>query len=624
LAAQASAECTYGSIEDWYTGSVTNMGSLFYNKPSSNWNIDISGWDTSSVTNMFQMFQGVQTLNNISIGDISSWDTSSVTTMEAMFKDTLLNPDLSAWNVGSVNDMKDMFYQNSLFNSDISNWDVSSVTDMQSMFYEAVEFNQPLANWSDKLDNVQFIFNMFKDAEGYSQDLSSWCLVPASDGGALLSSSGFWDGSGMSPAQRPTLDGNCATDAPSVAPTAAPSSTCTASCTNDTVQVGRVVNEWYTYTQALRIMPNGTSNTTETLTISASGCTSDSSPSEFYCLGIENVPAPCTFKLIVDGTAENIAFSNVECEIYQVSILSSNGTSNNVSSFDYFRCGGSMADWADVCFPGTRYPFIPIYFNSISVQDDPHIMETEPKDPENKDCTVHQFGEYKLMEWEGAHGHKHMITGHFFHGKSQGGFMDAISIECGRTTAIVTLDKINITEEWEQPTATIKYYDTENGGVELEAQDTGHFFKNSSHKVGGSFTSLYCRIDKKIMETRIVAKKKYGNVENGTARLDMVIPGWDLDSITGGLVLQCAQDCLWHLPDGPIQRHAGLPSGDCGEPSLLQLKSARSAHRSQRLAPDEGTRNAARRHSILPQKAHSMRKRMQKTMQSLKPMETQV
>ena len=105
LAAQASAECTYGPIEDWNTGSVTNMGSLFYNKPSSDWNIDISGWDTSSVTNMFQMFQGVKTSNNISIGDISSWDTSSVTTMEAMFKDADLNPDLSAWNVGSVRNL---------------------------------------------------------------------------------------------------------------------------------------------------------------------------------------------------------------------------------------------------------------------------------------------------------------------------------------------------------------------------------------------------------------------------------------------------------------------------------------------------------------------------------------
>ena len=42
--------------------------------------------------------------------------------------------EMKDWDVSSVTDMRDMFYQASVFNADLSSWDVSSVTGMGYMF----------------------------------------------------------------------------------------------------------------------------------------------------------------------------------------------------------------------------------------------------------------------------------------------------------------------------------------------------------------------------------------------------------------------------------------------------------------------------------------------------------
>ena len=222
-----------------------------------------------------------------------------------------------------------------------------------------------------------------------------------------------------------------------------------------------------------------------------------------------------------------------------------------------------------------------------------------------------------------------MIAGHFFHGTELGGYMDAISIDCGETTAVVTLHKRFLPSEAAKPAASVRYYDRSRNGLQLPKDETGEFTKNSTlTKIEkGKFSSFFCETNKHHMEVEITARSKYGKGENGTARLDMVIPGYDVENVIGGLVKECSQECLSHLPHGPINRYTGLTSGDCFETveeneSDVEEKSTTKAKKPT--SPDEGTRNAARRHSILSQKAHSMRKRMQKTMQSLKPMETQV
>ena len=57
------------------------------------------------------------------------------------------NQPLNSWDVSSVTDIKEMFYNVTSFNHPLASWDVSSVTDMTGVFYDAHSFNQPLNSW---------------------------------------------------------------------------------------------------------------------------------------------------------------------------------------------------------------------------------------------------------------------------------------------------------------------------------------------------------------------------------------------------------------------------------------------------------------------------------------------
>ena len=87
-----SAEATYGHISDWDTSGVEDMSRLF-SRYDSSWN------DGGAYCSTYDTF----------------------------------NDDISQWNVSSVTDMENMFYEASSFNSDVSSWDVSSVETMHTV-----------------------------------------------------------------------------------------------------------------------------------------------------------------------------------------------------------------------------------------------------------------------------------------------------------------------------------------------------------------------------------------------------------------------------------------------------------------------------------------------------------
>ena len=101
--------------------------------------------------------------------------TTFVNNMSELFKDnSSFNSDINFWDTSSVTDMSSMFYEASSFNQDIGNWNTSSVTDMVGMFYEASSFNQDIGSWDTS--KVTSMERMFWAAEAFNQDLSGWCV----------------------------------------------------------------------------------------------------------------------------------------------------------------------------------------------------------------------------------------------------------------------------------------------------------------------------------------------------------------------------------------------------------------------------------------------------------------
>ncbi len=129
----------------------------------------ITEWDVSSVTNMDELFFNKNQFN----GDISSWDVSSVSDMTYMFDEANnFNQDISSWDVSSVTSMFSMFGASN-FNQDISSWDVSSVINMQNMFYKT-PFNQDISSWD--VSSVTNMGAMFENSP-FNQDISGWCVT---------------------------------------------------------------------------------------------------------------------------------------------------------------------------------------------------------------------------------------------------------------------------------------------------------------------------------------------------------------------------------------------------------------------------------------------------------------
>ncbi|CAL6424935.1 unnamed protein product [Bathycoccus prasinos] len=144
---------TYGTMPNWDTGLVTDMGKKyssergymgFYNQ--TYFRGDLSKWDTSRVKSMESMFYDAASF----LGDgISNWDVSHVTNMDSMFyKSLAFNQPIGSWNTSKVTDMYAMFESVASFNQDITNWDVSQVTSMERMFYECSSFDQDVSAWT--------------------------------------------------------------------------------------------------------------------------------------------------------------------------------------------------------------------------------------------------------------------------------------------------------------------------------------------------------------------------------------------------------------------------------------------------------------------------------------------
>jgi surface protein len=146
--------------------SVTNLQNYF--RSCTILNADLSGWNVSSVTIMASMFNGATAFNQ----NIGGWDVSNVTNMGDMFNGaTAFNQDIGSWDVSNVTSMLRMF-RDTPFNQDIGSWDVSNVTSMNGMFFGATAFNQDIGGWD--VSSVTIMTDMFRTAAAFNQDIGGW------------------------------------------------------------------------------------------------------------------------------------------------------------------------------------------------------------------------------------------------------------------------------------------------------------------------------------------------------------------------------------------------------------------------------------------------------------------
>lgn len=115
-------------------------------------------------------------LNHIDVFDVTEmrflFSSKTLDRRYANLDYTVINPDISEWDVSNVTAMDFMFAGCEIFNCDISGWDVSNVTTMYGMFSECKKFNQDLSHWN--VSNVTEMSCMFSDCENFNKNISMW------------------------------------------------------------------------------------------------------------------------------------------------------------------------------------------------------------------------------------------------------------------------------------------------------------------------------------------------------------------------------------------------------------------------------------------------------------------
>ena len=173
---------------------MTNFFNNYINRNSGlNFNPDVTMWDVGSVQLFNEFFTYLYGFDQ----DLSNWDVSSATNMNSMFSNaTSFNnggaTGIGNWDTSNVTSMASMFNNADAFNQPIGNWNTSNVTNMNNMFNHADAFNQPIGNWD--VSNVTSMFSMFDNADVFNQDLSNWDVSSVTSMRRMFRSSNFSNG----------------------------------------------------------------------------------------------------------------------------------------------------------------------------------------------------------------------------------------------------------------------------------------------------------------------------------------------------------------------------------------------------------------------------------------------
>jgi surface protein len=174
-------------VKQWGAVAWTSMQSAF----AGCINLDVSAADVpilSGLTLMSSMFAGCRSLTGPT--NIGSWNTGSVTDMGGMFYDaSTFNQNIGSWNTAAVTDMNGMFYNASIFNQNISAWNTASVVNLSQMFNNASAFNQNIGSWNTAA--LTFMGYMFNGASSFNQNIGAWNITNVNDMYSIFKNSGI-------------------------------------------------------------------------------------------------------------------------------------------------------------------------------------------------------------------------------------------------------------------------------------------------------------------------------------------------------------------------------------------------------------------------------------------------
>ena len=143
-------------VTNFDTSSATTLSRMFYNC-SSLTSLDVTNFDTSNVTDMASMFRNCSSLTSL---DVTNFDTSNVTDINSMFRScsSLTSLDVTNFDTSNVSSFAYMFYDDTLLDVDVSDFNISSLLAADNMMYNTAFSNSNydllLIKWSAQDPNI--------------------------------------------------------------------------------------------------------------------------------------------------------------------------------------------------------------------------------------------------------------------------------------------------------------------------------------------------------------------------------------------------------------------------------------------------------------------------------------
>ncbi|KZU14572.1 hypothetical protein Nizo2264_1274 [Lactiplantibacillus plantarum] len=164
LFANLDSVTRYEGLEKIDTSAVTNMQSLFKENTSLE-RLDLSAWQVGNVTTMVNMFMGNFMGTELKYLNLSGWDTHNVTNMQNMFQfnGQLRTIDgLTDWDTRSVTTMANMFARTGVRHLNLTSFDSASLVEIDGAFaqmsdLERIEFGTQFT--VAKVTQINSLFN---------------------------------------------------------------------------------------------------------------------------------------------------------------------------------------------------------------------------------------------------------------------------------------------------------------------------------------------------------------------------------------------------------------------------------------------------------------------------------